>query len=220
MYNYMAQQRKELWRRFFPTTVANLTSIAQLFLTVAIVGCEVIAWFSLACASCCCRTRNCGIGTLVFQCLSLIMASCVVGFDIYFLVHPTQCFFSNRIFISDAFSRSDMSTLYDVKVRIIWGQLAAGVLMFISNIFYVIFFVETNRRVKRGESLPHSSSAPITLMPQIHQYPSPYANPVYGYTLNRKSVVQQYVPPPPQPPTNQLTCPRCATSFPITIERY
>ncbi|CAF1432091.1 unnamed protein product [Adineta steineri] len=185
------QQRKRLWRQHFPTTLTIPISIAQMFLTAIIIGCEIpgifinfprmnafvgfwvfpffiFASISLASTSCCCRTRSCGVATLIFQCFAIPFALCIVSFDAYFLTHPTQCFFTDSC---DYYtSVLDTSTLYNIKVKLIWTQLIAGALMFISIVFSITLFIEANHRVKKDNSLEQKLPTSDTAIPTANQY--------------------------------------------------
>ncbi|CAF4305072.1 unnamed protein product [Rotaria socialis] len=213
-------QRRELWRQKFPTIIAVLLSIFQMLLTLGIVGCEVgislvqfprmdifvgywtfpnfmCAWISLAAAGCCCRIRCCGITALVFQILALPLAVCVIGFDAYFLNHPTYCFFSsdcNSWYSSsssnyDPYGLSNNSTLYGIKVPIVQGQLAAGVLMLVACVIYIIVYAVTSYRVRKGIRAQNGSPVSVSRAPQTIPYATPYNNPTFERSFVEDSAI-------------------------------
>jgi len=129
------------------------------------------------------------------------MALCVIGFDGYFLNNPTQCFFSNTCTSDEFFDSTELyntDTLYSIKVPLIKGQLAAGVLMFVSSMIYIIIFVITNYRVSKGPSAPVASYAnpPVT---------SSYNPPVETYTASTA-------------PNNEIICHNCSSKFQIATQ--
>ena len=109
------------------------------------------SWYFLGC---CCRIRCCGIATLFFQCLAIPLALCVIGFDGYFLNNPTQCFFSTSCsslgYSYSWYGLSNTDILYNIKVPLIRGQLAAGVLMLVSCMIYIVIYALTAYTVSRS----------------------------------------------------------------------
>ena len=109
------------------------------------------SWYFLGC---CCRIRCCGIATLFFQCLAIPLALCVIGFDGYFLNNPTQCFFSTSCsslgYSYSWYGLSNTDTLYNIKVPLIRGQLATGVLMLVSCMIYIVIYALTAYTVSRS----------------------------------------------------------------------
>jgi hypothetical protein len=175
------------------------------------------------------------------------MALCVIGFDAYFLNNPTQCFFSNDC-SSFEYSYNTYSTnseyLYSIKVPLIKGQLAAGALMFVSSVIFIIIFAVTSYRVSRATQSDHVPPVPVAIAPTSTQYvPSvPVAitptstqyvppsskftqpntsggNPIESPYTNRRvappSNVPVIIPTNPTVPKTQLNCPHCKTSFHI-----
>jgi len=158
------------------------------------------------------------------------MALCVIGFDGYFLKNPTQCFFSNTCTSSEFFSTSDLydtDTLYSIKVPLIEGQLAAGVLMFVSSVIYIIIFAITNYLISKDPSVP------VAIIPTSTQYVPPFMNSTYGTTSDGNLVNQScvnlpathpYNPPvetytKSTAPKNQLICPNCRSRFQIATQQ-
>lgn len=190
---------------------------------------------------CCCRTRGCGVATLIFQCLSIPMAICVIGFDAYFLNHPTQCFLSddcssynvNSYFNELWGDLSNINDLVDIKIPLIKGQLAAGVLMLTSCIIYIIIFAITAYRISKNNQIHGNSTLPMIVTgPAIPN--NPPLNMIARGSINygdfrRPSVINppivrpQVVPPEISTETttqqHNMICPRCQLTFPLA-EQY
>ena len=177
------------------------------------------------------------------------MALCVVGFDAYFLNNPTQCFFSNdctsysysyNYYYSnytstyDNYGLSDTTTLYNIKVPLIKGQLAAAVLMFVSSVIFIIIFAVTSCLVSKNTQLSSSGpSVPIAVVAAPTQYAPPFMNPTYSATTSINPVKQPSVNPPvvpayaapveahpvADPPRNQLVCPNCRSRFQVAAQQ-
>jgi hypothetical protein len=169
------------------------------------------------------------------------MALCVVGFDGYFLNNPTQCFFSSScslyiyssygyVFTYDTYGLTNTTTLYSVKVPLIKGQLAAGVLMFVSCVFYIVIFAVSNYRVNKVTVFQSDPSMPVTIVHPPPPYGSLYANPINGKPVDEipvipSSAMAPAIPPyqpPTEPPTSsvatkhQLICPNCRSRFQVS----
>ncbi|CAF3599193.1 unnamed protein product [Rotaria socialis] len=237
-------EQRELWRQKFPTGIAILLSIFQMMLTLSVVGCEIVgeffefpmmnafvgfwafpfftcAWISLSGAGCCCRTRCCGIAALVFQCLAIPIALCVVGLDFYFLNNPTQCFFSSDCsayfgyFMTNYNYLTDISNLHAIKVALVRGQLAAGALMFVSCVIFIVLYAVTSHRVQRRIHVQHGPPAPAMVITASNQYPSTIINPTYEHPLNDVPVIQY--PNNPTALMNTIICPNCQTQFQVSV---
>lgn len=222
-----------LARKTYLAIVGGLLSIFQMVMTFAIIGCELgnsfvqfermnafvgywafpffmCAWISLAGASCCCRIRCCRITALVFQCLAIPFAVCVIGFDGYFLNNPTKCFFSSCSYdwYSNYEDQYSTDSLYSTKIPLIKGQLAAGVLILVSCIIYIVVFAWTSYREKTLSSAGINSHGPVI----IHSRAPLHMNPIHE------------VAPPAEPSTlpnaswNQLSCHRCGCQFQVAIQ--
>jgi hypothetical protein len=166
------------------------------------------------------------------------MALCVVGFDSYFLNYPTQCFFSSDCssfiysysYSYDFYGLLNNSNLYGIKVPLIKGQLAAGVLMFVSCVMFIIIFAITSYRVQKATVLQDGPPVPVAIISPPVQYVPPYMNPTNGKSLDENPVIQppaiHPVAPPYNPPVdppmssvtakNQLICPNCRTRFQVS----
>jgi hypothetical protein len=158
------------------------------------------------------------------------MALCVIGFDAYFLNNPTQCFFSNTCTSDEFFTSSDLyntNTLYSIKVPLIKGQLAAGALMFVLSVIYIIIFAITNYRISKNPSVP------VATIPISTQYVPPFMNATYGTTSSENPVNQSYNNQPIAPPYNsavetytkstvpktQMICHNCRSRFQIATQQ-
>jgi len=166
----------------------------------------------------------------------------VVGLDAYFLNNPTQCFFSNdcssyisltysystsSYYYSDTYGLLNNSTLYGIKVPLITGQLAAGALMFVSCVIFIIIFAIATYRVKRATTIQNLPNVPVGVMSQSTQNVPPYN---YGQPVVVNPGIQApAIPPavplykaPVEPPINsvvpkiQLTCHDCKSKFAVS----
>jgi hypothetical protein len=149
------------------------------------------------------------------------MALCVIGFDGYFLNYPTQCFFSNNCDNYYSYYYQDQyntDNLYSIKVPLIRGQLAAGVLMLVSCMGYIFIFVLTSYRIGSATPIPNGSSVPVVPLSQL----PPYPNPIYAITSTENPINQSNInpsmPPPYNPPKNELNCPHCRLRFQIATQ--
>ena len=134
-------EKTRFWRQAYPAIISELLSIFQMVMIFAIIGCRLgnsivqfermnafvgywtfpffmCAWVSLAGASCCRRIRCYRITTVIFQCLAIPFAVCVIGFDGYFLNNPTKCFFSSCSYYwySSFQDQYGTDSLYSIKV--------------------------------------------------------------------------------------------------------
>lgn len=162
---------------------------------------------------------------------------CVIGFDGYFLNHPTQCFFSDLCtkYIYSSYSNyaddlSNNSSLYAIKIPLIGGQLAAGVLMFISCVVFIIIFAITNYQVGKATTLQNVPPVPIAVVPPSAQYVPLYMNPTYGKPVDGNPVIQSPAIRPATPlynpadepsissvgPKNEVICSNCRSRFAVS----
>jgi hypothetical protein len=152
------------------------------------------------------------------------MSLCVIGFDGYFLNNPTQCFFSNdcstyyiysdynsnSYWYNNTYSNYDLSNtgnLYSIKVPLTKGQLAAGVLMFVSCIIYIIIYAITNYRVRKQSQSGNGPFVPMVVLPTSSQYvpPVPVNRPVESDT----NLTPVRIP---------LICPNCQLRFQVSTQ--
>lgn len=147
----------------------------------------------------------------------------MIGFDAYFLNNPTKCFFSSSCasftgyYSYDYYGLSNTNTLYSIKVPLIQGQLAAGVLMLVSCMIYMVIFAVTAYRVSRSAQLSTVPKAPTGYVPQpVH--------PGHGHGHGHIPVGNIVQPPPANPainpPRNELICPNCRSRFSVAHQRH
>jgi hypothetical protein len=177
------------------------------------------------------------------------MSLCVIGFDAYFLNNPTQCFFSNDCstytysgYNSNSYSYSNTynnyglsntDNLYNIKVPLTKGQLAAGVLMFVSSIIYIIIYAITSYRARKHSQFGNGPSVPVVVMPPSTQYvPSVVSSTstqyVHPVVIPTPVPVNPLVPPPSNRPVESdtnltpvkipLICPNCRSRFQVSTQ--
>ena len=126
-------------------------------------------------------------------------------------------YYSN--YTSDPYGLSNTNTLYNLRVPLIRGQLAAGALMFASCVIYIVIFAITNHRVSKDAQFPEVKSTPGPVMPAQPAYVAP--------------VPQSFLPPPLvipnfpstevstiiSPPKNEIICPTCRSSFQVARQQ-
>ncbi|CAF0983546.1 unnamed protein product [Adineta steineri] len=300
------------WKIKFPAIISGILSFLQFGITFVIIGCEVgsvlidmvtatiyvgfwaslffiFAWISQATTSCCCRNRGCATYTLIMQVISLFFAACVIGFDSYYIIYPTTCFFSSSIcnglgttraccfrnrgcatytlvmqvislffaacvigfdsyyiiYPTTCFFSSSIcnglgttrglfytySNFYNIKIPLIKGQLAAGAVMFvlclISIGIYIITTIRVYRAAKRPIVYPQTTpySVPPYSMPPLPTGPDGMV--IAPPALNVR-------PPKPGSPlyhrpmiildngegrTNDLVCPTCSTMMNVSVRK-
>ena len=178
--------------------------------------------------ACCCRSRGCATYTLITQCVSLIFAACVIVFDSFFLCYPSTCFFSSSICSGLGSSRGVLYTaanFSNIKIPLIIGQLAAGAVMFLLCLIYILIYIITTIRV-------HRVKIPPTVYPQT-QYSSPLV-PTGSDGMVMAPPVVNVRPPKPGSPlyhrpmivvdngeerSNDLLCPTCSTMMAVTVRK-
>ncbi|CAF1363421.1 unnamed protein product [Adineta steineri] len=223
---------QQLWRKKFPAIISGIFSFIQFVLMVIIIGCEVgsmlidivtatiyvglwaslffmIAWISQATSSCCCRNRGCATYTLIAQCISLFFAMCIIGFDAYYIISPTTCFFSSYICSSSAPARGlfySNENFNNIKIPLIKGQLAAGCLMFIICLVYIVIYIITSIRV-------HRAKQPRTIYPQV-QNPFTAPSTISNGILTAPPITNYSTPTTLY--NSEIVCPTCKTVMNMT----
>lgn len=134
--------------------------------------------------------------------ISLLFAGAVIGINIAFIQNPYRCFFTAGI--CDTLSWSHSVTLpwgctfdenseecQNTRLALIKGQLAAGVVMAVTCIIYLIMYFVAASRAKANrhqtQTIVHDVMAPVPSQPYVpHPQPSapvmmpaPYNNPGY-----------------------------------------
>lgn len=168
-----------------------------------------------------------------------MVAVAIIGLDTYFLYYPTYCFFSSdcstysgsyyNSYSSSSYSNfylNDTSTLYGIRVPATKGQLAAGVLMLVSCVVFIIIFAISNYRVNSTTYAEPVVAEPMNTM-NPYQHPAPYTGipprefdvqqPVVVVSANSPEYKEQTNTVPKSVATHELTCPRCGKTFEIDI---
>ena len=115
----------------------------------------------------------------------------------------------------------ETTLLYSIKVPLIKGQLAAGVLMLVSAIIFIIIFAVTTYRVQKAIGYQNELPVQTIIVPPQAQHTSSFANYTYG-----TNAIQPIVDPPAEAhstataPGNQVTCQNCKTSFQVSIPHH
>lgn len=76
----------------------------------------------------------------------------MIGFDAYFLIEPKACFFSSTLCNSSGSLRGvfySTENVQEIKIPLIEGQLAIGVLLFAFCIDYIIIYVVIRIHLKK-----------------------------------------------------------------------
>ena len=230
----MEDERTRQWRRRFPCGVLTILCLLEMIFTFIILGCEVgsmiidfyrmnafvgywafpffmCAWLSLAGAGCCCRTSCCISAALVFQCLAIPVSICVIGLDGYFLNNPLQCFFSNdcsSAYTSQSYGYPlNSSDFFNIKIPLVKAQLAAGVLMLVCCIVFIIIYIIAKVLMHQEPRLGDTMVQPYFAQNAMYaSAPMPV-----------QTVAMAPVPIRVAPQGDRLSCPRCQTVFPIPI---
>jgi hypothetical protein len=87
---------------------------------------------------------------LIMHCIALFFAACVIGFDTYFLIYPTTCFFSLSLCNSTVPLRGIFYSedhFNNIKIPLLKGQLATAAVMVAFSIDYIIMYASTSCRM-------------------------------------------------------------------------
>lgn len=242
------------WKKNYPAIISGIVSVLQFIFTFAIIGCEIgsilidivtatiyvglwaslfflIAAISLASSSCCCRFRGCATYTLVIQCIGIFFAICVLGFDAYFLAHPTTCFFPSSMCRSSAPIRGLFYTKQNfdnVKIPLIITQLVCGGILFLLFVFYVFIYAFTAVRFRQARVsannaqirannpssyLPIGVDGLVTAPPQVNIRPARHTSPLYHRPGTTSLETGQQLRP------NDLQCPNCHSTMTVVVEK-
>ena len=83
---------------------------------------------------------------LIFQCIALFFTLCVIGFNAYFLINPSTCFFPTTLCNSTASTRGPFyseENVNNVKIPLLRGEIATAAVMFAFSVAYIIIYVVT-----------------------------------------------------------------------------
>jgi hypothetical protein len=144
----------------------------------------------------------------------MFFAACVIGFDSYYIIAPTTCFFQTSICDGSAATRGlfyTSSNFNDIKIPLIKGQLAAGAVMFVLCLVYIIIYIVTAFRVHRAKNPP-------IIHPQVQNFVPTVSNGV----LTAPPAHTHY---PPTAHNNgdgritQIVCPTCNGALNMTVRK-
>ncbi|CAF1250100.1 unnamed protein product [Rotaria magnacalcarata] len=239
------------WRQKFPASLSGTISFLQIVLTIIIIGCEIgsilidiitvtiyvglwaglfflVASLSQSGSSCCCRERGCAKFALVSQCLALFFSLCVIGFDAYFLMNTSACFFTTSACNSTGLSRGlfySTSNFNNIKIPLIDGQLGAGCAMFVLCLIQIIIYIRTAfvvNQIKNSPTihpivpsslpvLPTGADGMIIAPPIMNVRAHRAGSPLY----HRPTMVIDNG----DGRANDLTCPTCTTTMSVTVRK-
>ncbi len=147
----------------------------------------------------------------------MFFAICVIGFDSYYIVYPSTCFFPSSTCAMSAPARGlfySAANFNNIKIPLIKGQLGAGAVMFVLCLVYVIIYIITSIRVHRAKQSPTvypQAENPYPVLPTVSNG-IPTAPPMTGYR-------------PPSTSSNGdsrialIVCPTCNTVMNMTATR-
>jgi hypothetical protein len=146
----------------------------------------------------------------------MFFAVCVIGFDSYYIVYPNTCFFPSSTCDSSGLARGlfySPSNFNNIKMPLIEGQLAAGGVMFILCMVYIIIYIITIVRVQRAKQ-------PSSVYPQA-QNPYPVLPTVSNGIITAPPVANYYPPSTANGDsrTALLVCPACNTTMNMTATK-
>jgi len=151
--------------------------------------------------------------TFIMQFIALFFAACVIGFDAIYTMYPTLCFFSTNICGMSGSSRGLLysdSNFSNIKTSLIKAQLAAGCLMFILCLIYVVLFIITVVRVFRARRR-------AIVYPQGEKQPFPVAP--AGACGHTTGGILPNVITPGDNRNALLVCPSCSTAMNMTVNK-
>ncbi|CAF0849148.1 unnamed protein product [Rotaria sordida] len=239
------------WRQKYPAVLSGILSCFQFILTLAIIGCEIgsilidivtatiyvglwaglffiVASISQSSSSCCCRDRGCATYTLATQCISLFFAACVIGFDAYFLIQPSTCFFPSSTCNSSGSTRGlfySTSNFNDIKIPLIKAQLGAACGMFVLCLVFIIIYIVTAIRIKRARTKPTVYPEAQNTLPAVPTGPDGMitAPPVMNIRAHKPGSPLYHRPTivvdNGDGRANDLVCPTCTTTMAVTVRK-
>ncbi len=152
----------------------------------------------------------------------------MIGFDSYFLYYPWTCFLPSSTCFSLGTYRGvfySQSNFNNIKTPLIIGQLAAGGVMFVLCLIYIIIYIIRAIRVQKAKAspmvypqapytMPRVPTGPdgmITAPPITNIRPTRAASPLY----HRPTLVIDNG----EGRTNDLLCPTCSTTMSVTVRK-
>ena len=140
---------------------------------------------------CCCRRRSCATThALVQNIVSFIFASVLIALNIVFIQRPYDCFFTADVCqrlswsidttsVFECFANDTKEHCANTRLAMIKAQLAAGIIMVVVCLIYLILYVFVVLRASREG--PHQKMAVTdAVMAPVHQ-PALSANMPYEY---------------------------------------
>lgn len=163
------------------------------------------------------------------QFIAAIFAGCVIGFDSFYLVYPSTCFFQTVVCNGNVTSRGlfyTQSNFDNVKMSLIKGQLAAGSLMFVLCFVYIIIYAVVTFLVYRAKKnplvhpqMPYQPQQPFAVGPDGMIL----APPVSNIRPHRMGSPLYYRPAIAldngDGRTNDLLCPTCSTMMAVSVKK-
>jgi len=143
----------------------------------------------------------------------MFFAACIIGFDTFFIINPTTCFFSSTVCNNSSASALGVfysqSNFNNIKIPLIKGQLAAGAVMFTLCLAYIIIYIINIRAHRFKQATSVHPQVPYSL-----SYPPAVSNGILTAPATNYS--------PPVVPNNgdgrnaELVCPTCHTVMRMT----
>ncbi|CAF5227552.1 unnamed protein product, partial [Rotaria magnacalcarata] len=107
------------------------------------------------------------------------------------------------------------------------GHLAAGVLMLVSCVIFIVIFAVTSYRVRKVMHYQNSYSTPTGVMPSTNQQVTKSTNQKYAVPLDAGYATPSIINPPiashsdahirsRTAPMNHIVCPNCQSMFKVT----
>ncbi|CAF3436244.1 unnamed protein product [Rotaria socialis] len=239
------------WRQKFPAVLSGILASVQFVVAIIIIGCEIgsilidiitvtiyvglwaglfflVASFSQSSSSCCCRERGCANFSLLSQFLALFFSLCVIGFDAYFLINTSACFFTTSTCNSTGSSRGifySASNFNNIKIPLIKGQLGAGCVMIVLCLIQIIIYIITAFRVNQVKNSPTVHPTVPSPLPVVPTGPDGMiiAPPIMNVRTQRAGSPLYHRPTMViengDGRSNDLTCPTCATTMSVIVRK-
>ena len=158
--------------------------------------------FCLNILVCCCRRRSCATHAAVQNCISFLFAVVLICINIVFIQRPNECFLTSGV-CNNLSGVSGISSSYvcltndqsngcrRTRLALIKAQLAAGVIMAVTCLLYLILYIKVASRANR-----RPAAAAAVMAPVYHQ--QPYTIPPHSYQPSAPVMVPSYQPAPSQ----------------------
>ncbi|UJR10541.1 hypothetical protein I4U23_014741 [Adineta vaga] len=215
--------REVQWRSKFSMGIPVILGLLQVLLTFAIIALEIasvvispifgtlyagfwcsviftLSWMSMLGLVCCHRARKWSLYMLFISILCAAAAITLIVLDALFIGNITRCFFFkvNCDEIRSSYPQL-ISQPLGRKVLVLKAQLACAVLLLITAILYILFFISTSMAVRR--------SANRVLIEHHQQQPTQ----IVRETRRHSPQMWKSTSPPSTYDPSQLECPHCGT---------